>query len=141
MPRKHKKTRGGSGIVDSLGQTFSNLGSSISRGVKDAWGKLSNSTQNTSSYQPPIQNNSYQSSQPPPYQPTTNFGGTKTKQRYSHRRYKHKRGGSYRDNMSLTNLASHAAPFSGNTAQPHNWVGGKTKRRRKSAKHTKRRRH
>ena len=139
MPRKHKKTRGGNGIVDSLGQTFSNLTSSVSRGVKDAWSKLSNSNQNTSSYQPPIQNNSYQSSQPPQYQPTTNFGGTKTKRRNRHR--KNKRGGSFRDNVSLTNLASHAAPFSGNTAQPHNWVGGKTKRSRKSRKHTKRRRH
>lgn len=139
MPRKNKKSGGGNGIVDTLGQTFSNLTTSISKGVKNAWSKLSNSPQNTPyQYQPTTQSNTYQS-QPPPYQPTTNFGGTKTKRRNRHR--KNKRGGSFKDNMSLTNLASHAAPFSGNTAQPHNWVGGKTNRRRKSGKHTKRRRH
>jgi len=141
MPRKHKKLRGGEGIVNSLGQTFSNLGSSISRGVKDAWGKLSNSNQNTTSYppyQPQQTNYSYQPQPTTPYYPT---GGKKTKRRNSNRKYK--RGGSYRDNTSLTNLASNAAPFSGNTAQPHNWVGGKTNRRRgrKSVKQTKRRRH
>ena len=79
MPRKHKKLRGGEGIVNSLGQTFSNLGTSISRGVKDAWGKLSNSNQNTSSYQtyqPQQTNYSYQPqpSNTTPYYPT---GGKK----------------------------------------------------------------
>ena len=137
MPRKHKKLRGGEGIVNSLGQTFSNLGSSISRGAKEAWAKLSNSTQNTPyQYQPQPTNYSSQPQPTSPYYPT---GGKKTRRRNSLR--KHKRGGSFRDNISLTNLASHAAPFSGNTAQPHNWVGGKTKRSRKSRKHTKRRRH
>lgn len=140
MPRKHKKLRGGEGIVDSLGQTFSNLGTSISRGVKDAWTKISNSTQNTG-YPSTTTNYSYQP-QPTPYQPSTTYypnGGTKTRRRRGQRR--NKRGGSFRDNVSLTNLASHAAPFSGNTAQAHNWVGGKTKRSRKSRKNTKRRRH
>ena len=141
MPRKHKKLRGGEGIVNSLGQTFSNLGTSISRGVKDAWGKLSNSNQNTSSYQtyqPQQTNYSYQPqpSNTTPYYPT---GGKKTIRIHSNRKYK--RGGSYKDNTSLTNLASHAAPFSGKTAQPLNWVGGKTNRRRRSGKQTKRRRH
>ena len=139
MPRKHKKLRGGEGIVNSLGQTFSNLGISISKGVKDAWGKLSNSNQNTSSYQtyqPQQTNYSYQPQPTTPYYPT---GGKKTRRRYTNRKYK--RGGSYKDNTSLTNLASHAAPFSGKTAQPLNWVGGKTNRRRRSGKKTKRRRH
>jgi hypothetical protein len=44
-------------------------------------------------------------------------------------------------NVELTNLASHAAPFSGYTAQPHNWVGGKTNKRRKSGSKTKKRHH
>lgn len=139
MPRKHKKLRGGEGIVNSLGQTFSNLGSSISRGVKDAWGKLSNSNQNTSSYQtyqPQQTNYSYPSQPTTPYYPT---GGKKTRRRNSKRKYKC--GGSYKDNTSLTNLASHAASFSGKTAQPLNLVGGKTNRRRRSGKQTKRRRH
>jgi hypothetical protein len=135
MPRKHKKLRGGEGIVNSLGQTFSNLGTSITRGVKDAWTKLSNSTQNTG-YPSSTTNYSYQPQPTTTYYPT---GGKKTRRRRTQR--KNKRGGSFRDNVSLTNLASQAAPFSGNTAQPHNWVGGKTKRSRKSRKHTKRTRH
>jgi len=39
--------------------------------------------------------------------------------------------GGYKDNISTTDLAAHAAPFSGPTAQPHNLVGGRTRRRGK----------
>ena len=42
---------------------------------------------------------------------------------------KHMKGG-YSANSSTTGLAATAAPFSGKTAQPHNWVGGKTRKRR-----------
>jgi hypothetical protein len=42
--------------------------------------------------------------------------------------------GGFKVNTPTTGLASHAAPFSGPTAQPHNWVGGRT-RRRHSRKH------
>ena len=34
------------------------------------------------------------------------------------------RGGQYEDNISLTNIASKAAPFSGVTARPHTMVSG-----------------
>lgn len=52
------------------------------------------------------------------------------------RRTRSKRGG-YRDNYSTTNLAFHAAPYKGTqTAQAHQWVGGKSKRR-KNKKHGK----
>jgi hypothetical protein len=41
------------------------------------------------------------------------------------------RGGSVTPNMSLTNLASSAAPISGiDTVKAQTWVGGRTKRRR-----------
>ena len=53
------------------------------------------------------------------------------------RKNKSKRGG-YSANTPMNGLASSAASFSGKTAQPHNWVGGKTRRRRsqrKSCKH------
>jgi hypothetical protein len=135
MPRKHKKL--GGGIFDSLGQTLSNLTNSISQGTQTLVNKAKQSL-SSNQYQP--SNSSYAST--PSYASTTsyqtptnnygstNYGGTKpkTRRRNSHR--KHKRGGSFRDNISLTNLASHAAPFSGNTAQPHNWVGGRTRRHR-----------
>jgi hypothetical protein len=45
-----------------------------------------------------------------------------------------KRGG-YSANTSINGLASSSASFSGKTAQPQVWVGGKTRRRRH--KHTK----
>ena len=126
MSRKHKKL--GGGFFNSIGETLNNLKTSITQTTQNL---INNTKQklssNQSSYQPP--NN---------YGPM-NYGGNKTKRR--HRNRKHKRGGSFRDNVSLTNLASHAAPFSGNTAQPHNWVGGKKKYRRKSSKRTYKRRH
>jgi len=50
------------------------------------------------------------------------------------RKSKSKRGG-YSANTPMSGLASSAASFSGKTAQPHTWVGGKTRRRRRS--HTK----
>jgi len=36
--------------------------------------------------------------------------------------------GGYQDNISVTGLASTASPFSGPTAQPHQMVGGKTRK-------------
>ena len=96
---------------------------------------------NQSSYQPTNQSSYQPTNQPPNNYGPMNYGGNKTKRRHRNRNRKHKRGGSFRDNVSLTNLASHAAPFSGNTAQAHNWVGGKKKYRRKSTKRTYKRRH
>ena len=59
------------------------------------------------------------------------------------------RGGQYKDNISLTNIASKAAPFSGETARPHNMVGGpvrmlgggKSKRHNKKRSHCKSKKH
>lgn len=60
-----------------------------------------------------------------PYTPSTSptIGGKR-------RRTRRMRGG-FTDNTPLTGLASHAAPISDiKTAQPHNWVGGRTRRHR-----------
>jgi hypothetical protein len=47
-------------------------------------------------------------------------------------------GGGYTPNTPTTGLAFYASPISDiRTAQPHNWVGGKTKRHRKHKKHSK----
>jgi hypothetical protein len=65
--------------------------------------------------------------------PSTSIGGRRTK------RYK----GGYSASHSVSNLASRAAPFSDSkTAQPQVWLGGKSRKLRKSKKsRTNRRRH
>ena len=62
---------------------------------------------------------------------TTPLGGKKRRS---------KRGG-YSANTSLNNIAATAASYSGvKTAQPHNWVGGKSRRgnRRRKTRRTRR---
>jgi hypothetical protein len=50
---------------------------------------------------------------------------------YGGKRKRKMRGGSVTPNVSLTNLASRAAPVSGiDTVKAQTWVGGRTKRRR-----------
>ena len=62
------------------------------------------------------------STTPTPSASATTYGGRKRKSR--------KMRGGYSDNMSTTNLASKASPYSGETARAHAYVGGrKTKRR------------
>lgn len=72
-----------------------------------------------------------QTTQPSSYVPSTTYGG-KRKRRATRRKM---RGGNYSDNISLTNLAANAGPFTGKTAQPHNLVGGKTRRHRRKRSH------
>jgi hypothetical protein len=58
------------------------------------------------------------------------------------KRSRGKRGG-YSANTPLNNIASSASPYKGvETAQPHNWVGGKSKRggRRRKTRRTRRNR-
>ena len=119
MPRKMRRMRGG--FLDSLGTTLSGWGSSISQNATTAYNKTKNavtgttdstSLTGTSTYTPPI----------------TTVGG---------RTRKHKRGGSYSASKSVTGLAANSATVSNvKTAQPHNVVGGKSRRRRKH-KHSK----
>lgn len=63
----------------------------------------------------------YAPSPSPTYTPV--LGGRK-------RRNTSKRGG-YSANTPINGVASSSASFSGKTAQPHVWVGGKTRRRRR----------
>jgi hypothetical protein len=110
MPRRHTRKMKG-GFLDSLSTTLSSWGSTISQSASDAYNKAKNAT--TSAY------NSATTTAPttPSYPPmtTSTYGGRK--------RSRKMRGG---------NVASNASPISGiKTAQPHNWVGGKTKKYRK----------
>jgi hypothetical protein len=104
--RNVRKTMKGGGFLETL----SNLGNSISQGATTLWEKTKNYTSSITTR-------------------SSNYtGGRRTRRRRM-------RGG-FEDNTPTTGLASNAAQFSGPTAQPHNLVGGKSKRRGiKSRKH------
>jgi hypothetical protein len=118
MPKRHRKMKGG--FLDSLGTTLSDFGSSISEKASSAWNGTKKAT--TDAY-----NSATGTTSTPSYIPTTT-GGRK--------RSKRMRGG-FSDNTPTTGLAAHASPISGvKSAQPHNLVGGKTRKRsRKGGKH------
>lgn len=137
MKRSHKRMKGG--FLDTIGSTLSGWGSTLSNTAKGAWDKTKSATSDaynsavgtsetptTPSSQPV---NTYPPSSPPSYPSNYTTGGKKSK--------KNKRGG-YSANSSLTNLASRSASFTGSTAKPHTYVGGKkSKRHHKKHKHTK----
>jgi hypothetical protein len=77
-------------------------------------------------------NNSYETNQTP------TEGGRRRRRRM--RKSRRMRGG-YSDNVSMTNLASRAAPFSGETARPQAYVGGRRTKRRCHTHKRSRRRH
>ncbi len=155
MPRKNRKL--GGGLFDNWGQTFSNFysqafnkkpsysssysnpttySSSLYTSPSSSYTSPSSSyTSQSSSYTSPSSFSSTSYSNPTSFSsPSLNsnssfssrYGGTK-------RKYKYKKGG-YKDNTSVTDLASKAAPFSGKTAGAHNYVGGKTYRRKTNKK-------
>ena len=122
------------GFWNSLTQGFSDAWEKTKKATTDAYSSATGSPSST--YSPPTTTTTY--SQPTTTttysQPTTTgYMGGKTKRRRM-------RGG-FKDNTPTTGLANHAAPFSGKTAQPHNWVGGKTKRRKHRHSKSYRRRH
>jgi len=164
----------GGGFIDSLKQTFSDLGSKISQTANTAWNQTkratgmtdsstsSSSTSPTSSssmtYSTPSTSyssspstaslSSSQSSSSSQSQPYGSYGGRRKRMKKT--KLSHKmRGGQYKDNISLTNIASKAAPFSGETARPHNMVGGpvrmlggaKSRRHHKKRSHCKSKKH
>jgi len=121
MPRRNKRRTMKGGFWDSLTQGFSDAWEKTKKATSDAYSSATGSTSNT--YSTP--------SLAPSTQPTSSgYMGGKTKRRRM-------RGG-FKDNTPTTGLAAHAAPFSGPTAQPHNWVGGRTRRR--GRKHSRRHR-
>lgn len=116
MRKRHNKTMKG-GFLEGITSSLSGLWQKTKQATTDMMG-----TSNTSSYNYPssTQSSSYNYQQPNQgYRP---YGGK--------RRTKKMRGG-YHDNTPTTGVASHAAPFSGETARPHNWVGGRSRRNRK----------
>ena len=135
MPRGYKKMKGGlfgfgdsssttpgSSMFDSLGSTLSGWGSTLSQDSSNLWNKTKNAASGLTSYGSAL---------------TTSYGPAPIGGRKRTRR-RHMRGGDFKDNTPITGLAANASPISDiKTAQPHNLVGGKTKRRR----HSKSRRH
>jgi hypothetical protein len=107
-------------------ETLTNAWEKTKQTASNAYGSVTGSSMN----QVPTTTSTYVPST------TTTYGGKK--KRTSRRKM---RGGNVEDNMSLNNLAAHAAPFSGTTAQPHNWVGGKTRRHRRKRSYKNRRSH
>ena len=65
---------------------------------------------------------------------TTSYGGK------SRRRNRTIKGG-FTGHTPTTGLAVKAAPFSGPTAQPHNWLGGKRSRKHRHSKSCRHRKH
>lgn len=158
--RKHKRAKMGGGLFDFLGTSNTNTyGSSDSwldsftKGASEFWNQTKKSAEegyksiteeptSTHAYTPISEERKYippaSTYVPPPaytQQPTlpsqpqymTPFGGKRVKK--SRRNRVHMRGG-YTDYTPTTGIAMNAAPFSGYTAQPQVWVGGKTKRRK-----------
>ena len=125
MHRKHRHRTMKGGFLENVSNTLSGWGASVSQGATNLWEKTKQATSSatsgltgstTSSYSPPMT--------------TSSYGGRRRSRRYM-------RGG-FKDNMPTTGLAAHAAPFSGQTARPHTWVGGKTKRRHRKGRKTRR---
>lgn len=117
MPRRHihrRRTMKG-GFLDELKQDISYVWEKTKKATSDAYTSLTGST---SSSLPLITQSS-----------STGYTGGKNKTR--------RMKGGFKDNTSTSGLATHAAPFSGETAQPHNWVGGKSKRHRRKHKRSK----
>jgi hypothetical protein len=117
------------GFLDNLSTTLSGWGSSISQGASGLWQKTKSATSSLTG-STPTTTTSYPTSTQASSTPSGIMGGRTRRRRI--------RGG-FKDNTPTTGLATHAAPFSGKTAQPHNMVGGKTRRRKhrhtKSCKH------
>jgi hypothetical protein len=102
---------------------------------------------------PPPANKPYPLPANNPYPPRNSYSSNRPRNSYSsnkpkysfggkvHRRKSHKMKGGYSDNVSMTNLASHAAPFSGVTARPQAYVGGRRSKRRCHTHKRSRRRH
>jgi hypothetical protein len=125
MPRRHRHRTLKGGFLDDLSNTLSGWGSSFSQGASRMWDKTKNATSSLTGSTPSYGTSSYGTSSynTPSYQQapmsTSTYGGKHS------RRRRHMRGGY----TPTTGIAANAASFSGPTAKPHNWVGGRTRRR------------
>jgi len=111
------------GFLETISQTLSNAWNTTTQAATNALNYSKQKSQDGYNYvtAPATTNTST---------PITSYGGKKKR---NTKKYK----GGYKNNISITNLASHSASFSnGKTAQPHNWVGGKSKKKyHKKKKH------
>jgi hypothetical protein len=122
MQKRNRSRKMSGGFLDSLSSSISSGWNSLSQGASNAWNKTKTATSNAYA-------SATGSSTPSTYTSTASVTPTYTTG--GKRKSKKMRGG-YHPNSSTTNLASSASSISGiKTAQPHNWVGGKTRRHRK----------
>lgn len=128
MPRRHRHRRTmKGGFLDTL----SNWGSSLTQGASSLWEKTKQATASATS--------GLTSSTPSYTSTTTTTTQPMTTSTYGGRTRRRRMRGGFKDNTPTTGLAAHAASFSGETAQPHNWVGGRTRRRGRKGKKSRRR--
>ena len=124
MPRRHRqrKTMKG-GFLDNISNTLSGWGTSLSQGASNLWDKTKNAASSATSSL---------STSTTSYTPTTTTTATQpmTTSTYGGKSRRRNMSGGFKDNTPTTGLAANAAPFSGQTAQPHNWVGGRTRKHR-----------
>lgn len=74
---------------------------------------------------------------PPAVEPALPTGGRRRKsRRHRSRKHKKQRGGVH-PNETSSRLALNAMPFSGKTAEPQVWLGGKTRKRQKNKRRSK----
>lgn len=142
MPKKHHNRRhlkGGFLGLNSLGQTFSNFGNSISQGASNLWDKTKKmtgvgNTSSPSTYMPSTYTPSTSTSTPSSSTPYT-YGGKRLRKKTKRTKTRSKtmkRGGNFSPNVPINSLASRTTPFTGLTARVNDLVGGKrnkTKRR------------
>jgi hypothetical protein len=126
MPRRYRHKTMKGGFFDNISSTLSGWGSSLTEGASSIWGETKKATSSLTNSSPSTTTSSLMPTTSTTIPTTTStYGGKHRKLRRSRR---HMRGG-FEDNIPITGLSAHAAPFSGPTAQPHNLVGGKTRRR------------
>jgi len=129
---RNRKMTGG--FLDSITSSISSGWNSLSQGASNAWNKTKSAA--TTTYGSTTGSSSYT---PASYTPTTTTPVTTAT--YGGKRRSRKMRGGFKSNTPTTGLAFAASPISGiKTAQPHNWVGGKTKKHHKR-KHSKSHRH
>lgn len=132
MPKRNRlrKTMKG-GFLDELSNNISSMSDSLVSGVSNIWDKTKNAASS-------LTGSTSSSSYVPQTTSTNNLMSTST---YGGRTKRRRMRGGYSPNSSTTGLATTSAPFSGQTAKPHTWVGGKTKRRKGSRKSRRHRKH
>jgi hypothetical protein len=135
MTKKYHRRRHLKGGNRSVGETFSDLGTSISQGASSMWNKtkkiigLDNTPSTSSTYTPSTSSTTSTA----PISSTYSYGGKRVRKgtRKIKRSKTMKRGGNFSANTPINSLASRAGEFTGGlTARAHDLVGGK--RRRKS---------